>query len=255
MEYHNDLALFGPNLNPFKELIQKHFEMEDLGQASLLLGISIHQHHNGSSLSQTHYINELAQAFNIHELHPSNTHLKPHLQLQLASRNEIKEFKITRMNYRSALGSSSYIISNTRPELTFAVSHLSQFLENPGILHWKAYLQVLRYLYHTRNLSLQFQHQEGNQIISYADTDWGNNPIDQRSVSGYTVSRNHHLISWNFKRQNTVSHSATEAKYKALLEVTKETMWLLNFCKEINLPLLDKPVILNNNKGAINLAL
>ncbi|MBW0490276.1 hypothetical protein O181_029991 [Austropuccinia psidii MF-1] len=85
--------------------------------------------------------------------------------------------------------------------------------------------------------------------------DWGNNPIDQRSVSGYTVSRNHHLISWCSKKQNTVSHSNTEAKYKALLDVTKENIWLLNFCKEINLPLLNKPIILNNNKGAIDLAL
>ncbi|MBW0500622.1 hypothetical protein O181_040337 [Austropuccinia psidii MF-1] len=32
-------------------------------------------------------------------------------------------------------------------------------------------------------------------------------------------------------------------------------MWLLNLCKEINLPLSDKPIILNNNKGAIYLAL
>ncbi|MBW0511289.1 hypothetical protein O181_051004 [Austropuccinia psidii MF-1] len=109
-----------------------------------------------------------------------------------------------------------------RPGITFAVSHLSQFLENPGILHWKACLQVLRYLYHTRHLSLHFQHQEGNQIISYADADWGNNPIDQRSVSGYMVSRNHHLISWRSKKQNTVSHSTTEAKYKALSDITKE---------------------------------
>ncbi|MBW0577790.1 hypothetical protein O181_117505 [Austropuccinia psidii MF-1] len=43
----DDLALFGPNLNPFKELIQQHFKMKDLGQANLLLGISIHHHQNG----------------------------------------------------------------------------------------------------------------------------------------------------------------------------------------------------------------
>ncbi|MBW0502681.1 hypothetical protein O181_042396 [Austropuccinia psidii MF-1] len=46
-----------------------------------------------------------------------------------------------------------------------------------------------------------------------------------------------------------------EAEYKALSDITTETMWLLNLCKEINLPLSDKPIILINNKGAINLAL
>ncbi|MBW0466573.1 hypothetical protein O181_006288 [Austropuccinia psidii MF-1] len=46
-----------------------------------------------------------------------------------------------------------------------------------------------------------------------------------------------------------------EAEYKALSDIMKETMWFLNLCKEINLPLSDKPIILNNNKGAIDLAL
>ncbi|MBW0537277.1 hypothetical protein O181_076992 [Austropuccinia psidii MF-1] len=139
--------------------------------------------------------------------------------------------------------------------MTFAVSHLSQFLENPGILYLKAFLQVLQYLFHTRHLSLHYHHQENNQIISYADADWGNNPVNRQSVSGYVVSRNHHLISWRSKRQSTVSHSTMEAKYKALSEIMKGTMWLLNFCKEINLPLSNKPIILNDNKGAIDLAL
>ncbi|MBW0484588.1 hypothetical protein O181_024303 [Austropuccinia psidii MF-1] len=53
----------------------------------------------------------------------------------------------------------------------------------------------------------------------------------------------------------TVSHSATEAEYKALSDVMKKTNWLLNLCKEINLPPLDKPIILHDNKGAIDLAL
>ncbi|MBW0468061.1 hypothetical protein O181_007776 [Austropuccinia psidii MF-1] len=251
----DNLALFGPNLDSFKKLIQEHFKMKDLGEANLLLGITIHHLQNRFSLSQAHYINEIAEAFNISKITPSNTPLKPHLQLLPASSDEIKELKDTGINYRSAVGSLNYISSNTRPDITFAVSHLSQFLENSGILVWKACLQVLQYLFHTRHLSLHFHRQANNQIISYANVDWGNNPVDRRSVSGYVVSRNHHLISWRSKRQSTVSHSTTEAKYKALSDVTKETMWLRNFCKEINLPLVDKPIILNDNKGAIDLAL
>ncbi|MBW0530490.1 hypothetical protein O181_070205 [Austropuccinia psidii MF-1] len=52
-----DLALFGPNLDQFQKLIQKHFEMKDLREANLLLRITIHQVQNGFSLSQTHYFN------------------------------------------------------------------------------------------------------------------------------------------------------------------------------------------------------
>ncbi|MBW0466927.1 hypothetical protein O181_006642 [Austropuccinia psidii MF-1] len=87
------LALFGPKLNLLKELIQRHFEMKHLGKANLLLGITIHHHQNGFSLSQTYYINKLAQTFNIPELPPSSTLLKPHLQLQPASKAKSKDFK------------------------------------------------------------------------------------------------------------------------------------------------------------------
>ncbi|MBW0485135.1 hypothetical protein O181_024850 [Austropuccinia psidii MF-1] len=50
----DDLALFGPNLDSFKKLIQKNFKMKDLGEANLLLGITINHLPNGFSLSQTH---------------------------------------------------------------------------------------------------------------------------------------------------------------------------------------------------------
>ncbi|MBW0468062.1 hypothetical protein O181_007777 [Austropuccinia psidii MF-1] len=226
----DDLALFGPNLDSFKKLIQEHFEMKDLGEDNLFLGITIHHLPNGFSLSQAHYINELAETFNISELTPSNTPLKPHLQLLPASSDEIKEFTDTGINYCSAVGSLNYISSNTRPDITFAVSHLSQFLENPRILHWKACLQVLQYLFHTRHLSL-----------STSTT----KKITRSSAMPMPTGETTLLTADQFQ----------EAKYKALSDVTKETMWLSNFCKEINLPLVDKPAILNDNKRAIDLAL
>ncbi|MBW0470226.1 hypothetical protein O181_009941 [Austropuccinia psidii MF-1] len=88
----------------------------------------------------------------------------------------------------------------------------------------------------------------------YADADWGNNPIDQISISGFTVNINTHLISWQLKKQQTVSHPTTEGKYKSLSDVTKETTWLMNLINEIQLPSssLD-PLLLNKNKGEIDL--
>ncbi|MBW0593548.1 hypothetical protein O181_133263 [Austropuccinia psidii MF-1] len=92
--------------------------------------------------------------------------------------------------------------------------------------------------------------------MTYADADWGNNPIDRRSVSGFTVSINSHLISWRSKKQQTLSHSKTEAEFKSLSDAAKETTWLVNFINKIQLtssPL--EPLLLNDNKGVIDLAL
>ncbi|MBW0466956.1 hypothetical protein O181_006671 [Austropuccinia psidii MF-1] len=137
-----------------------------------------------------------------------------------------------------------------------SISHLSQFLEKPGLSHWNACIQVLRYLYYSKTLWLTFKNHGFHHIKTYADADWGNSPNDQISISGFTVVLNQHLISWRSKRQQTVSHSTTEAEYKSLSDATKETMWLTNLINEMQLTTspLD-PLLLNDNKGAIDLAL
>ncbi|MBW0536645.1 hypothetical protein O181_076360 [Austropuccinia psidii MF-1] len=252
----DDLAIFGPNLEDFKKEIKNKFDMKDMGKANLLLGIKINHLEDGFSLDQEHYIKELADKYEIKNLIPSNTPLKPHLQLLISSYEEHEEFNNLNINYRSAVGSLNYISSNTRPDITFAVSHLSQFLEKPGISHWNACIRVLCYLYHSKTMCLTFKNHGFYHIKTYADADWGNNPNDRRSISGFTVSINQHLISWRSKRQQTVSHSTTEAEYKSLSDATKETTWLTNLINEIQLttsPL--EPLLLNDNKGAIDLAL
>ncbi|MBW0476114.1 hypothetical protein O181_015829 [Austropuccinia psidii MF-1] len=82
--YVDNLAIFGPNLNYFK----KDFDIKELGEAHLLLGIKVTHFHDGFSLDQEHYINELAKKYEINKLMPSNTPLKPHLQLPKLSYKE-----------------------------------------------------------------------------------------------------------------------------------------------------------------------
>ncbi|MBW0583431.1 hypothetical protein O181_123146 [Austropuccinia psidii MF-1] len=78
----------------------------------------------------------------------------------------------------------------------------------------------------------------------------------RRSTSGYIVTVNGHLVSWRTKKQPTVSHSTTEAEYKALSDMTKEVEWLIQLLKEIDLNRENStPQLFNDNKGAIDLAL
>ncbi|MBW0500543.1 hypothetical protein O181_040258 [Austropuccinia psidii MF-1] len=184
------------DIKSFKEEIQGKFDMKDLGKANLLLGRKILHNKAGFSLFQEHYIKNIAKNFNITKLAPINTPLKPGLQLTKASEWEIEAFQKLGLNYRSIIGALNYISMNTRPDITFAISHLSQFLEQPSLRHWVASLQVLHYLYHTKEKTLNYHNKGKCNIISYADADWGNLLINQRSVGGYTLFLNHHLISW-----------------------------------------------------------
>ncbi|MBW0473178.1 hypothetical protein O181_012893 [Austropuccinia psidii MF-1] len=229
--------------------------MKDLGKANLLLGIKILHNKAGFSLSQEQYIKNIAKNFNNTKLAPVNTPLKPVLQLMKASESEIEAFQKLGLNYRSIIGALNYISTNTRPHITFAISHLSQFLEQPSLKHWVASLQVLCYLYHTKEKTLNYHNKGKCNIISYADADWGNLLINRRSVGGYTLFLNHHLISWQTKKQQTISHSTTGAEYKSLSDASKEILWFQQLLQKIKLEVPGNVLTLyNDNKGAINLA-
>ncbi|MBW0513987.1 hypothetical protein O181_053702 [Austropuccinia psidii MF-1] len=78
--------------------------------------------------------------------------------------------------------------------------------------------------------------------------------MDRRSISGYKITSNGNLISWKTKKQPTISHSTTEDEYKSLSEMTKVVEWLMGLMKEIGIDNTLTPQLLNDNKGASDLA-
>ncbi|MBW0522810.1 hypothetical protein O181_062525 [Austropuccinia psidii MF-1] len=74
-------------------------------------------------------------------------------------------------------------------------------------------------------------------------------------MGGYTLFLNHRLISWQTKKQQTISHSTTKAEYKSLSDASKEILWFQQLLQEINLEVPGNiPTLYNDNKGAIDLA-
>ncbi|KAL4028032.1 hypothetical protein IC575_011224 [Cucumis melo] len=57
--------------------------------------------------------------------------------------------------YRSTIGVLQYL-TNTRPDISYIVNHLSQFLQKPIDHHWQAVKRILRYISGTKNYGLLF---------------------------------------------------------------------------------------------------
>ena len=125
--------------------------------------------------------------------------------------------------YLELVGSLMYLSVATRPDITHSVNVLSQFNENPNEEHWGAPKRVLRYLKGTSRLGLIYRGPV-NKIIEYADADWGNDPTDSKSYTGYAFAVGGAVISWKSRKQRTVALSSTEAEYKALTEATNESI-------------------------------
>lgn len=159
--------------------------------------------------------------------------------------------------YRQALGSIMYTMCMTRPDLSYAVSALSQFASNPGIAHWNAVQHVFRYLKGTTGMKLVYPrvHDSATPIlVGFSDSDWGNNRDDRRSVTGYVFTLNGTAISWSTRKQPTVALSSTEAEYMASTQATKEAIWLRLAMTDLGFPITGPTIIHVDNQGALALS-
>ena len=89
---------------------------------------------------------------------PVNTPLGDHFKLRkrlcLSTKEENK--KIAVIPYSSAVGSLTYAMVCTRPDIAHAVGVVSKFLENPSKDHWEAVKWIFKYLRGTPKLCLSF---------------------------------------------------------------------------------------------------
>ncbi|MBW0504462.1 hypothetical protein O181_044177 [Austropuccinia psidii MF-1] len=209
-------ALFGKNLHIFKKEIHYKFDIKDMGPADLLLGVKINQQEESITLDQHHFIKSLLDSYSMQDCKAESTPLVPNEHLVPATEDERNAFNSVQVNFRSAIGSINYLSTATHPDLSFAMSSLSQYLEKPGIQHWKAFLHVLRYLQGTWEVRLCYSQDGRPGLIAFSDADWGNCWVTRRSTSGFLAQPHGCLIFWKTRKQPSVSISTAEAGYKSL---------------------------------------
>ena len=134
--------------------------------------------------------------------------------------------------YRSIVGELMYIAIGTRPDIMYAVSHLSRFGANPGQMHWNALKHLLRYLKGTIDIKLVYY--EGPMTIdAYCDADYAGDVDTRRSRSGFVFMMGGAPISWESRLQKSVAISTAEAEIIAASEATKEAISLRAILNEI----------------------
>ena len=146
-----------------------------------------------------------------------------------------------------------YAAIGTHLDITYAITALSQYLQNPGRPHWEQAKRVIQYLKGTCGSELTFNPSRGTE--GFADANWGNDVDDRHSICGYVFMLNGGAISWSLKKQSVVALSSTEAEYISIMHAAKEATWVCHLLSEMYSPLILKyPILLYcNNKSAIKL--
>ncbi|KAJ7560193.1 hypothetical protein O6H91_04G118100 [Diphasiastrum complanatum] len=155
--------------------------------------------------------------------------------------------------YRKLVGSLIYL-TNTRPDIAYVVSMVSQFMAKPKQIDWKAAKQILRYVQGTLRFGILYGRQDDLKLQGYVDVDWARDAEDRRSTTRYVFSLGSGAISWSSKKQHTIALSSTEAEYRATTSATCEAIWLRRILHDLHM-VQDSPMVLQcDNKSCIKLA-
>ncbi|KAK3026412.1 hypothetical protein RJ639_041424 [Escallonia herrerae] len=160
--YVDDLIFTGNCVKIFDDLkkeMAKEFEMTDIGLMSYYLGIEVKQRDDGIFISQEAYAKEVLKRFNMKNCNPISISIEVEKKLS----RQVKEGPIDQTLFRSLVGSLRYLTC-TRPDILYAVSYISQYMENPTTYHFKVAKIILRYLKGIIDLGI-FYHASGDMKL------------------------------------------------------------------------------------------
>ncbi|XP_019197569.1 PREDICTED: uncharacterized protein LOC109191379 [Ipomoea nil] len=236
----NDTAL----LTTVLERLSVAFKIRDLGTPTFFLGIETVSVDGGLLLSQRRYMDDILTRAGMVNCKPLST---PAAITKAVSPSTDPYENPTQ--YRRLAGALQYL-TITRPDLSYAVNRLCQFMHAPTDEHWAMLKRVLRYVKGTLTYGLRLTASPSADVHAYSDSDWAGCPIDRKSTSGYAVFLGTNLVSWVSRKQRTVARSSTEAEYKGLADVAAEVTWVMSLLRELGLQSSTPATLWCDNLGA-----
>ncbi|WJZ94875.1 hypothetical protein VitviT2T_013699 [Vitis vinifera] len=249
--YVDDLIITGSNADSIaalKKKLQGKFPVKDLGPLKYFLGIEVATSRKGLFLNQRKYTIDLLRDSNMLNSKPANTPFDSKLQLDKLGD------PLDSPNYYQKLVGKLIYLTITRPDISFAVSLVSQYMHAPTVVHLCMVKRILRYLKKTIGRGIVMRRTGHTDIIGFSDSDWAGNTIDRRSTTGYCMFVGGNLVSWKSKKQPVVARSSAEAEYRAMAAASCEMVWLKNLLTDLGFSPTSPMKLFCDNQAAMHIA-
>jgi hypothetical protein len=252
--YVDDIIIVGSSDSAISQLIKQleyDFAVKDLGCLEYFLGIEVKKQGSGLLLSQKRYALDLLKRAKMDRCKATSTPMSSTEKLYRGHDTLLKDEE--QFRYRRIVGGLQYL-TMTRLDLAFAVNRVCQYIQSPTDAHLTSVKRILRFVKGIVNQGLLIQRSGTTMLSGFSDADWVGCPDDRCSTSGFVVFLGVNLVSWSSRKQAIVSHSSTEAEYKALANVTVEMIWVQSLLKELGVFQHKPPRLWCDNLGATYLA-
>ncbi|CAA7022560.1 unnamed protein product [Microthlaspi erraticum] len=250
--YVDDLIISGSTsaaIQTFKDYLSTCFHMKNLGPVKYFLGIEVARNPTGIYLCQRKYATDIVEEMGLLGCRPASFPIDQNHKLALAD----GDFLADPETYRRLVGRLIYLAA-TRPDLTYSIHILSQFMHAPRVEHWFAALKVVRYIKGTLGQGILLRAESPLHLTGWCDSDYAACPLTRRSLTGYIVQLGDSPISWRTQKQDTVSRSSAEAEYRAMTEITSELRWLKALLLEFGIEHKEPMSLMCDSKPAIHLS-
>lgn len=184
--YVDDIIVTGSDPSRVSFVLQSlahRFSIKDPVDLHYFLGVEVTRSSAGLHLMQRRYILDLLSRTNMLDAKTVSTPMQTTPKLTLKDSPPLTDAS----QYRSIVGSLQYL-AFTRPDISFAVSKLSQFMHQPTECHWQAAKRVLRYLAGTPSHGVFMRAGSSLTLHAFTDADWAGDRDDYVSTNAYVFT-------------------------------------------------------------------
>jgi hypothetical protein len=166
--YVDDIIMTGDDVNEItslKALLAQEFEIKDLGSMKYFLGMEVARSDKGIFISQRKYILDLLEETGMLGCKPADSPIEANHHL-CSNVGELTENE----RYQRLVGRLIYL-SHTRPDISYAVGIVSQFMHEPRTSHLDAVYRILRYLKSAPGKGILFSNHGHLKLEAFTDAD------------------------------------------------------------------------------------
>jgi hypothetical protein len=216
-------------LSLFLDALRKHFDVEDRGQPSTVLGMRVERLHDGSyTVDQEAYTNRILRTFDKYGVNPTSTPLPDNIVLPYYPAKDATPASTSQVKaYQQLTGMVSHLSRTTRPDICFASAYLLRFNTCPSEPHFLAADHLLRYLKGTATKKLRYSPRHPEHIIAYADSDYCRDwteTDDGCSTSGFVFFLAGAPVVWGSCKQTKPAKGTSIAELNAAVEATTQLL-------------------------------